>query len=268
MKIGFLSDLHITNNSNFIEHAVNSVYEVVSENKVDKLFLAGDTSNNYKMTFEFIERLSELGIDTYTILGNHEYWSTDYEQAKLLNNDKYLHGKSLKLTDDVVVIGIDGFFDYSFVTEVDNKYTNKVNKEIFRLRSVGERTFDLSRMKIKKKDYEETFNHMKELLINQLEANLGKQVIVFMHHVPHQNFIVYNDDKIWTSNNSFMGSKKFHEIFKEHKVNKVIFGHTHKQFSDIIDNVQYFCNPVGYRNYEFQETFQERVKKMLKIIEV
>ena len=268
MKIGFLSDLHITHNTNFMEHALNSVCEVISENQIDKLFLAGDTSNNYKTTFKFIDELSKRGIDTYTILGNHEYWSINYEQTKLLNNDRYLHGKTLDLANNVVIVGIDGFFDYSFVTQVENKYTNKVNKDINRLKSIGKRTFDLSRLKIKDKDYEKVFIDMENLLISQLKANQGKQVIAFMHHVPHQDFIIYNDDKTWTSNNSFMGSKRFHEIFKEYKVDKVIFGHTHTQFSDIIDDIEYSCNPVGYRDYEFEETFQERIKKMFKVIEV
>lgn len=266
MKIGFLSDLHITNNSNFMEHAVNSVYEVASENRLDKLFLAGDTSNNYSMTFDFIRGLNKRGIDTYTVLGNHEYWSTTYEKAQKQEYDKYIHGKTVELTKNAVVIGIDGCFDYSFVLNVNNHYTESISKNIEKLTEVGKHTFDLSRNKIK--NYEEVFLDMYNRLESELKANQGKQIIVVMHYVPHQNFILYNDDKTWTSCNSFMGSIRYHELFKAYKVNQVIFGHTHSAFTDIIDNVQYFCNPVGYRNYEFQETFQERIKKMLKIIKV
>ena len=150
--------------------------------------------------------------------------------------------------------------------KVNNHYTEGIRKDIVELTEVGKHTFDLKRNKIK--NYEEVFLDMHIKLEEQLKANRDKHIIVVMHYVPHQNFVLYSDDKTWTTNNSFMGSLKYHELFKAYGVNQVIFGHTHSAFNDIIDNVQYFCNPVGYGNYEFQETFRERVKKMLKVIKV
>lgn len=266
MRLGFLSDLHITHNTNFMEQAIDIVVEACLENQVDKLFLAGDTSNNIETTFQFVRELNKSGIETYTVLGNHEYWSTIYEKAQKQNFDKYIHGKTIEVNDDIVVIGIDGFFDYSFVLNIQNHYTESITKDIDKLTDVGRNTFDLKRNKIK--NYEEVFLDMQNKLINQLKVNQGKHIIVVMHYVPHQNFVLYNDDKTWTTNNSFMGSLKYHEIFKAYGVNQVIFGHTHTAFSDIIDNVQYHCNPTGYKDLEFIEPFRDRVKNMFKCIDI
>lgn len=266
MRLGFLSDLHITNNSNFIEQSVDIVAEACLQNQVDKLFMAGDTSNNVQMTFDFIKRMNAKGIDTYAVLGNHEYWSTTYEKTQKIDYDKYIHGKTVNINEDTVVIGIDGFFDYSFVLKANNYYTESIPKDIDRLTEVGKRSFDLSRMKIK--NYEEVFLSMHNQLESQLKANQGKHIIVVMHYVPHENFVIYNSDKTWTACNSFMGSAEYHELFKAYGVNRVIFGHTHSTFNDIIDNVEYNCNPIGYKDYEFTEPFRERVNKMLNIITI
>lgn len=267
MKIGFLSDLHITNNTTFLDHSSQGVLKVAKENNIEKLFIAGDTSNSYKLTLDFVDKLNKEGLETYTILGNHEYWSISYNEAKKIQDNNYLHGKTV-LVNDTAVIGIDGFFDYSFITEVDNEYTNDINKDKQGITDIGIMNFDLSRLHIPISEYESTFDDMLNLLEKQLIANKDREKIVFMHHVPHQNFIIYNEDKIWTTNNAFMGSKKFHELFVQYGVNKVIFGHTHSKFNDIIDNVEYYCNPIGYKSYEFRGTFQERVREMLKVVEI
>lgn len=266
MRLGFLSDLHITHNTNFMEQALDVIVEACLENQVDKLFIAGDTSNNIQTTFDFIKELNKRGIETYTILGNHEYWSTTYEKSQKREYDKYIHGKTVDIDDNTVVIGIDGFFDYSFILNVTNYYTEGIKKDVGMLTEIGKNTFDLSRSKIK--NYEEVFTDMYSKLEHQLKVNQGKRIIVVMHYVPHQNFILYNNDKTWTSNNAFMGSSKYHELFKAYGVDQVIFGHTHTTFNDIIDNVQYHCNPTGYKDLEFIEPFRDRVKNMFKCIDI
>lgn len=266
MKIGFLSDLHITHNADMIEQVLDIMIEATSKAKIDKLFLAGDTTNNYKMTLEFVDMLAKLGIDIYTIFGNHEYWSIDYEKAQRLNHDRYINGKTIELDNNNVVIGIDGFFDYSFVTEVDNVYTRQILTDKKQLTQIGIDSFDLDRNRIK--NYEETFNAMEELLLKQLEIHKNKNITLITHYVPSEKFVLYNNDNVWTSINAFMGSKRYQEMAESYGVKKVIFGHTHSQFNETINGVDYHCNPIGYKSFEFDESFRERVKSRLKIFEI
>lgn len=266
MRIGFLSDLHITHNCNMLEQAIDIVKEVVKESNIEKLFLAGDTSNNYKNTLKFVDRLSEEGIDVSFIFGNHEYWSMTYEFAKEITHDKYVSNKIINLGKDTVLVSIDGFFDYSFVREVNNYYTESIPKDIDKLNNVGKSFFDLKRSRIK--NYEEVFNSMNSDLERMLKEVKGKEIIMMLHYVPSEEFVSYTSDKIWNACNSFMGSKRYRELAEEYKVNKVIFGHTHTEHNREINGVSYHCNPVGYGSFEFTETFRERVKNVLKIFEV
>lgn len=266
MRIGFLSDLHITHNTNLIEQAVDVVIEVCKINKIDKLFIAGDTSNNYRTTLKFIEMLINEGIDSYTIFGNHEYWSISYKGAQKINNDRYINGKVVDLDNNSVIIGMDGTFDYSFITDVDNPYTRRLPVDKRELRKHGRNYFDLDRNKIK--DYNEAFKLMEAQLINNLQMNKGKDIIIMTHYVPSEEFVLYNEDVIWTTNNAFMGSKRYQKIAEEYKVSKVIFGHTHTKYNRIINGVSYHCNPVGYGSFEFEETFRERVSNVIKMFDI
>lgn len=252
-----------------IEQALDVVIEVCQANSVDKLFIAGDTSNNYKTTLAFVDLLVQAGVDTYTIFGNHEYWSIDYFKASEIKHDRYINGKTVNLDNGTIIVGLDGFFDYSFVLDVENKWTKNIPKDKDLLNEIGERSFDLKRNRIK--NYEEVFNLMKSQLISQLEiakANQIDRVILLTHYVPSKDFIIYNNDYTWTSNNAFMGSTKYQELAEAYGIDKVVFGHTHNQFNKIINGVGYHCNPIGYKGFEFTESFRERVINRIKVIEV
>lgn len=267
MKIGFLSDLHIMHNTNMIEEALDVVVQAAKSAEIDKLFIAGDTSESYKITLDFVDLLSGAGIDTYTIFGNHEYWSIDYEGAMELKHDKYIHGKAIPLINDYVVIGLDGMFDYSFVLDVDNYSNRRLPQDKHRLKRMGKSTFDLNRNNIKR--HEEIFDDMDNKLTNLLEKHKDKNIILMTHYVPSSEFILYTDyDDTWNANNAFMGSTKYQKLAEEYGVDKVIFGHTHNQFNKVINGVSYHCNPIGYKNYEFIEPFRERVKNRLKVFEI
>lgn len=264
MRIGFLNDLHIMHNVNMIEEALDVVCQAAKDAEIDKLFIAGDTSESYKITLDFVDLLSEAGMDTYAIFGNHEYWSINYEDALNVNHDRYIHGKAVELVNDYVVIGIDGMFDYSFVLDVDNYSNLRLPKDKNALNTIGKRTFDLKRNKIG--NYEEVFADMDNKLVRLLEKYQDKNIILMTHYVPSSEFILYTDyDDTWNANNAFMGSTRYQQLAEEYGVNKVIFGHTHNQFNKVINGVSYHCNPIGYKNYEFIEPFRERVKNRLKV---
>lgn len=265
MRLGFLSDLHIDVNLNMLEHAVSVVAEAYKENKLDRLFLAGDTSGDYYITFRFIDRLKEEGLKVYTIFGNHEYWSISYKDAQLLDNDSYINEKEVMVDNNTVVIGVDGLYDYSFVLDVYNQHTLPLPKSIEDLNAVGRRTFDLKRNKVG--NYREVFDSMEKGLVDRLKEHKGKNIILMTHYVPSEEFVVYLGERDWDINNSFMGSKRYQEIAEEYGVKKVIFGHTHHTYNETVNGIGYHCNPIGYGRFEYEGTFKDRVAKQLFIID-
>ena len=266
MKIGFLSDLHITHNTSMLEYALHAILEATREAEIDKLFIVGDTTNNYETTLHFVDTLRLNGLETYVIFGNHEYWSLSYDEALKLTDPNYISGKVVELDEDNVVVAIDGFFDYSFVLEVDNLENQRLPKDKYALTSMGKKHFDLQRNKIK--EYEKVFNSMIVRLEEMLKEYQDKNIILITHYVPHQEFVSYTSSDIWNSNNSFMGSIRFSELAEKYDVDKVIFGHTHTSFNDTINGVEYICNAVGYRDMEYQDVFKDRVKDQLTIVEI
>lgn len=271
MRIGFLSDLHIVNNVSTYSEALDVVKEAYQNAELDKLFIAGDTSNNWKTTLEFIDDLVSHGLDVYTIFGNHEYWSISYNEMQKKEFERYINGKAVELDNDWVVLGIDGLFDYSFVTEVDNYHNNAIWLSEESLNKSGEMFFDLDKNKVggDKKEYKKVFAEMDAALVNLLETHKEKNIILMTHYVPSSEFIHYSDvDDTWNKNNAFMGSIRYQELAEKYGVKKVIFGHTHTRHNKTINEVDYNCNPIGYKNWEFTVSFRERVNKRLTVFDV
>lgn len=267
MRVGFLSDLHITNNTSTYSEALDVVKEAYQNAELDKLFIAGDTSNNWKTTLDFIDDLVSNGLDVYTIFGNHEYWSTSYKEMQEQKHERYINGKTVELDNDWVVVSIDGLFDYSFVTEVDNYSNGRLPKDKDMLNNLGKSGFDLSRNKVG--DYEEVFDVMQERLVEMLEESKDKNIILMTHYVPSSEFVIYTDyDDGWNANNAFMGSQSYQRLAEKYGVKKVIFGHTHNRYNKTINEVNYYCNPIGYKGWEFTSPFRKRVNDRLRAFEI
>ncbi|SFK52721.1 Calcineurin-like phosphoesterase superfamily domain-containing protein [Marinilactibacillus piezotolerans] len=82
MKIGMVSDLHIDIN----EKALNEgetvdllLAQFIEDKQIEILLIAGDISNNYIKSQQFIEKLKKRsGIRVYFVPGNHDYWSKEH----------------------------------------------------------------------------------------------------------------------------------------------------------------------------------------------
>lgn len=267
MRVGFLSDLHIPNNVNIYSEAIDVVVQAYRDAELDKLFLAGDTSNNWKMSLDFVSDLGKEGLDVYTIFGNHEYWSISYNDMQEKEHERYINEKAIDINNDWVVIGLDGMFDHSLVLEVDNFSNWRLSRNKEDLNQIGLGSFDLDRNMVG--NYEEVFKKMEESLIKLLENNKEKSIILMTHYVPSDEFILYTEyDDTWNINNAFMGSKRYQELAEQYGVKKVIFGHTHTAHNKTINGVNYHCNPVGYKNWEFSVSFREQVYEKLKVFEL
>lgn len=266
MKIGTLSDLHIDRNEIVFNDAVNIVWDTVKESGIDKLFIAGDTSKNYKESIAFADKLTALGVDTYTLFGNHEFESISYKDRRNLANECYISNKAIPLNEDTVVLAIDGFADHSFVLENDNEIAKRMPRDKKYTTRIYYKDNIVNNEFIK--ELEEIFNSTLNSLTRMLEDNKDKNIIIMTHYIPSEHFLLFKeDDDFWNAQNAFMGSKRFGELAEKYKVNKFIFGHTHYAINERVNGVSYHCNPVGYITKGNINEFKERVEDMYQVFE-
>ena len=87
------------------------------------------------------------------------------------------------------------------------------------------------------------------VVLDDLERK-NYQVIMATHFVPKEEFIVHLNGKyqIWNKLNAFLGSQALGKLLDQYpNVQQVVFGHTHRRFSDQeIHGTTYSCRPLGY----------------------
>lgn len=110
-------DIKITHITDFHSNVLSNLDEVlgkIKEFKPDLIFLTGDmidypTEKKIERTMYFLEKLSELGIKTYFVSGNHEEVSRDsevfYEKIKKLGIKKFDNvGEFVQIGDNRIYI--------------------------------------------------------------------------------------------------------------------------------------------------------------------
>ena len=84
----------------------------------DTLLFTGDITNVRNIREQWTQ-IAELNMTTYFVLGNHDYYggSIDYVQktiqelTKQFPNLHWIHGKTIKLNNDIWLVGADGWGD-------------------------------------------------------------------------------------------------------------------------------------------------------------
>lgn len=225
-KLALMSDLHIDSNQ-WGDWEFDQLTNLLREERIDHLHLAGDLSNNWKeISLPFLEKLKKQ-LPVSWNLGNHDMLNLTEEE---------IQDQQIKLMDlgSYYLLAIDGWYDYAFAKE-DNPQVHQKNKERY--------WFD-RRLKRDGSDPQIT-----DQLLKKLEARLkelDKPIILAMHFVPHQNFILQHP--YFERFNAYLGSPRFHQLFKNYPIKEVIFGHTHHRFERRkIDNIYYQAKPLGYQ---------------------
>lgn len=226
------SDLHLDYNQHKFSGDILKVFiDVLKENEVECLLIAGDISNDYNTTTSIINEISKNVIVKY-VPGNHELISNSvYNKFKadcncLCEND-YKFG-------DYVVIGDAGWYDYSFhKTNLTNETLKQLKKSYW---------YDGKYCKLDVSDIS-FCNIMLDKFEKKLELYKDKKVILINHFVPYEKFLVYKGTG-WEITNSYIGTKKLGEMIDKYdNIEYVLFGHTHHRFGKVDKCI---CNPLGY----------------------
>lgn len=236
-RLAFMSDLHIDSNQ-FDALEINTLVDTLKKEKIDHLHIAGDISNDFKNSSQpFLDQLREHLPVSYN-LGNHD-------MLNLSEEDIFKQDFQLLQLGDHYLLSLAGWYDYGFVPKKSLEEHERTKRLYW---------FD-RRLERAKNDPALTNDILAKL--DQTLASLDDPVIVAMHFVPHDAFILHHP--YFERFNAFLGSPRFHEIFKKHSVQHVIFGHTHHRFdSQIIDGIHYHARPLGYvREWQLCQQFLE-----------
>ncbi|SUM68711.1 phosphohydrolase [Staphylococcus saccharolyticus] len=130
MKIGVISDLHIDRHSHLMLKAyITTLCDVVKQRDIEMLIIAGDISNHYQRSYQFIKQLkANSEISVVFIPGNHDFWidETDQSSAEILefyqSKAECLIGNPHIINDSWAIVGHTGCYDYSYTDSRFSQY--------------------------------------------------------------------------------------------------------------------------------------------------
>lgn len=240
-KLGIMSDLHIDINK-LGQFELELLTYLLHEKKITHLHLAGDTANQVAILLDTLSFIESKGISVTFNFGNHELPSIKKTiEMENYPDSRFLNHSYKELNDQLVLLGVNGWYDYSFALEKD--YDKIVAaKNLYWYDRIIERPLN---------DPDMLVSILKELKYS-LDAlkNAGKQVIVATHFVPKQEFVRYFDGEYerWNQINAFLGAKATGELLETYdNIQQVVFGHTHHRIDNqVINGISYSARPLGY----------------------
>ena len=247
MKLGILSDIHVDIDNNDSAKILAGLVAAVETNDVETMIIAGDVANDYEVTLDFLNDLNDAcPARCLFVPGNHDIWNENH--SSLTAWDTYtalqsfagnLANGPVALTDDWVVIGDLGWYDYSFgspdysIAEYDRM---KINGRQWqdKIKAVWDKsTIEMHRYFYRK-------------LETQLESYKHNRVILVTHVLPIVEFTVQPPNNLWRYLNAFLGSRQYGELALKYGVEYSISGHVHYRRQKSYENTTFICNCLNY----------------------
>ncbi len=267
MKAAVISDIHIDINHNEKEPVIDSLRKVLVQDMPEILIIAGDISNDYQKTLEFLKQ-TDRTVPTIFVPGNHDLWNIENQQQdtwKIYNAlGNYQHNlctQNYIINDEWVVCGECGWYDYSFA---DREFPIELIQE----GSYMQRKWkDKDYIKWGKKDAEifEIFYSKLEKKMNEVK---DKKIIMVTHMLTHKEFTV-RDHPMWKFFNAFLGSSRYGELIKKYDVKYSIMGHVHYRKELEEKGTRYICACLNYTNeWEGSISPYDQIKQTIKYINI
>ena len=245
LSIDLISDLHIDQWSS--EYNIKYPYGIIKDipfhidKKSDILVVAGDISDDLNLSLKWMDEISHKYKKILFVDGNHEHVNAYpnlydinhiHNSVKSLNNDKIIYLPNNEyIIDDVVFIGYCGWWDY------DNKQSLESAKTYFNkwIPNFTEKdNIQFMNNVLTRAEYENT--KIVELLKKYENDNSINKIILVTHSVGHKDFKVVSKSTDYNT--------MFNDITSS-KLKYWLFGHTHYQINNVVNNIQYICNPRG-----------------------
>jgi putative phosphoesterase len=247
MKIGILSDIHIDLEHSRPDKVLEGIVAAIKNSDISAMIIAGDVANDYEITLRALDDIQQAsGVRCLFVPGNHDIWNENhpdktawdiYDALKIFDGN--LANGPAELSDDWVVIGDLGWYDYTFgdqrysVAEFDRM---KINDRLWqdKIKAVwGTTTLEIHR-------------HFHDKLEKQLDACKGSNIILVTHVLPIMDFTVQPPDSMWQYLNAFLGSRQYGELALNYSVKYSISGHVHYRKQKMYNNTSFICNCLNY----------------------
>jgi putative phosphoesterase len=250
VKIAFSSDNHLDINRLDVAAVVAHQASYLLREQVNIYVVAGDTFNHFEKTFNYVQDLQAALGDAVTVrflLGNHDMVGLPYEAIESDLGPLYLHNKTLQLTDEVVLVGNNGWYDYGFVGQDYSRSEILGLKQLWYDRRLEQPVSDEERLARNIAQMRSQLTHIRD---NK------QQAIVVTHFVPRQDFIYRQpqQNRRLDMVNAFLGSPKIGELLDEMPVQATLSGHLHIRQKNLqIQQNVYYNIAVGYSKKHIHE---------------
>jgi Icc-related predicted phosphoesterase len=212
------------------------------------LVLAGDIGD-YVSTYVLVEDCCDRFRDVVYVLGNHEYYGSEYYQVqaawrnveRVIKNFHYLENQTVEL-GDLRFIG-------------STMWTDMNNSNPFTLWHVRQRMSDHRLIKIGDRNLvpEDIVNIHKESLDfieKQLQNPFNGSTIVVTHHSPSRTLVA---ERFKGQELNYAFHADCDRLMYEYEPDFWFYGHTHDAMDTMIGNTRVMSNPRGYVKYENPE---------------
>lgn len=264
MRLGLISDIHVDINGDY--GIVDLIIRVAKEKSLDLLLIAGDISNDYKLTIKTLEKIKEKSnIDTYFIAGNHDlydiekkYPSTQFIYEELKNHPQSLMDKELVIKD-LVFLGDIMWYDYS-MADIDHYEIDHIKEKSYQNRTWQDSKYiDWKRLD---EDIARDFIDSLRDRIRRLKDRGHKKIIVLTHLISHKYFLPHEYREDIGYFYAFFGSSNIGKMLMEEGVYINIMGHIHYRRTYKEKDTLFLCSCLNY----FKE-WQSNPKDPLKEVE-
>lgn len=248
MKIGILSDIHVDLNNTGRDGVTSAVCQTIETENIDLFICAGDVADDFRRTIQTLEEIrTRTGRRCLFVPGNHDIWveyhpgmnsRQIYEALQELPDN--LCTEPIPLTENWIVIGDLGWYDYSFGGA-------GYSKEDFERMRFGDRVWQDGIKAVWNRGTVEQHRHFYDKLKKQLEEHTDKQIIFVTHVLPISDFTVFQPNEMWNYLNAFLGSAAYGDLVGRHSnVKYAISGHVHYRKKKRIGETEYICSCLGY----------------------
>ena len=254
--IHIVSDLHIDNwDTNLVNKYAcgkrddKPIKWEYNENII--LVIAGDISDNFDLSIDYLNNISKYYKKIIFIDGNHEHvmeyprliprYEMVYKLKKLNNNKLNLLSHKPYIIDRNVFIGVCGWWNY-------NKGDYKACKDYFKnWIDLNENETQLFHSNVHIKSLIDYYYLIEQINKYQYDNNIDN-IIIITHTIPHRRYckeLLPNgkENKIFID----LLNTNFETIIKKKfsKINTWIFGHIHSEYNEVVDGINYISHPRG-----------------------
>lgn len=261
IKVGYISELNITDSMTSLDNHIYRLVEQAKEKELKVLVVCGGISNNYQTTISFVEeigkRLSREGITFRFLCGNTDFYyregTADKEGkfreilSKYRNNQYYLPKRPL-IFSDTWLLGSETWYDYSLyrgkpvkLSKITKKsYWGRSNPDSVYITSPEDYVFGLNNL-FDTRYTKECKEEMDRLVYQYLKRiKRPQRLVIAEYFYPSQIFLQEGFYEKYFG--TFKGSSEFIKVMEKYGITDCIVGLDTQRKSFSFEGIRYNCS--------------------------